>query len=45
MDAGDWYISIDLPTGYQDSMVPVATDQLSRAAFNLAALLNKITWP
>ena len=45
MDAGDWYISIDLPPGYQDSMVPVATDQLSRAAFNLAALLNKIRWP
>ena len=47
-DHGDWFIRIDLPPdsqGYLQNNLPVATDQLAKAAYNLAALLNKIKWP
>ena len=40
-----WYITIAHPNQHQSVEVPIATDQLAKAAYNLAALLNKIQWP
>jgi hypothetical protein len=43
-DGSDWFISIQFPPDYKQKQVLVAADQLAKAAFNLAALLNKIKW-
>jgi hypothetical protein len=38
-------ITIQLPTGYVEANTAVAAEQLSKAGFHLAELLNAIRWP
>ena len=45
IDGKRLHISIQLPSGYIDSNQAIAAEQLAKAGFRLAELLNAISWP